>query len=109
MGKYFANFRNRQTGVVASLHSTMGLNNEFSEFIDEKQRERVLRGIFDLYYQDVQQRIKDQQFPNRDLPRKGREKIDITIVVDMLLTGFDAPSSNENSEMIMFQSPNCAS
>jgi type I restriction enzyme R subunit len=45
---------------------------------------------FDLYYQDVQQRIKDQQFPNRDLPRKGEEKIDITIVVDMLLTGFDA-------------------
>ena len=45
---------------------------------------------FDLYYQDVQQRIKDQQFPNRDLSRKGQEKIDITIVVDMLLTGFDA-------------------
>ena len=45
---------------------------------------------FDLYYQDIQQRIKDQQFPNRDLPRKGAEKIDITIVVDMLLTGFDA-------------------
>ncbi len=45
---------------------------------------------FDLYYQDIQQRIKDQQFPNRDLPRKGAEKIDITIVVDMLLTGYDA-------------------
>ena len=45
---------------------------------------------FDLYYQDVQQRIKDQQFPNRDLPRNGQEKIDVTIVVDMLLTGFDA-------------------
>ena len=45
---------------------------------------------FDLYYQDVQQRIKYQQFPNRDLPGKGAEKIDITIVVDMLLTGFDA-------------------
>ena len=45
---------------------------------------------FDLYYQDLQQRIKDQQFPNRDLPDKGAEKIDITIVVEMLLTGFDA-------------------
>ena len=45
---------------------------------------------FDLYYQDVQQRIKSQQFPDRDLPGKGAEKIDITIVVDMLLTGFDA-------------------
>ena len=49
---------------------------------------------FDLYYQDVQQRIKDQQFPNRDLPHKGQEKIDITIVVDMLLTGFDAKFLN---------------
>lgn len=49
---------------------------------------------FDLYYQDVQQRIKDQQFPKRDLPRKGEEKIDITIVVDMLLTGFDAKFLN---------------
>ncbi|MCC7387322.1 MAG: type I restriction endonuclease subunit R [Phycisphaerales bacterium] len=51
-------------------------------------------GEFDLYYQDIQQRIKDQQFPNRDLPRKGEEKIDITIVVDMLLTGFDAKYLN---------------
>ena len=49
---------------------------------------------FDLYYQDVQQRIKDQQFPNRDLPNRGAEKIDITIVVDMLLTGFDAKFLN---------------
>ena len=49
---------------------------------------------FDLYYQDIQQRIKDQEFPNRDLPRKGEEKIDITIVVDMLLTGFDAKFLN---------------
>ena len=49
---------------------------------------------FDLYYQDVQQRIKDQQFPNHDLPENGAEKIDITIVVDMLLTGFDAVCLN---------------
>src|SRR5262249_48377838 len=49
---------------------------------------------FDLYYQDVQQRIKDQQFPNADLPKKGREKLDITIVVDMLLTGFDSKYLN---------------
>ena len=59
---------------------------------DYNQQYGTNHGIhhFDLYYQDVQQRIKDQQFPNRDLPRKGAEKIDITIVVDMLLTGFDA-------------------
>jgi len=51
-------------------------------------------GEFDAYYQDVQKRIKDQQYPNRDLPKKGVEKIDITIVVDMLLTGFDAKYLN---------------
>ena len=49
---------------------------------------------FDLYYQDIQKRIKDQQYPNADLPFKGREKIDITIVVDMLLTGFDSKYLN---------------
>jgi type I restriction enzyme R subunit len=49
---------------------------------------------FDLYYQDVQKRIKDQQFTNADLPKKGFEKLDITIVVDMLLTGFDSKYLN---------------
>jgi type I restriction enzyme R subunit len=49
---------------------------------------------FDLYYQDVQQRIKSQKFPNADLPQKGREKLDLTIVVDMLLTGFDSQYLN---------------
>ncbi|MCY4158927.1 MAG: type I restriction endonuclease subunit R, partial [Bacteroidetes bacterium] len=47
---------------------------------------------FDLYYQDIQQRIKDQQFSSRDFHPK--KKIDITIVVDMLLTGFDAKYLN---------------
>ncbi|MBY0345677.1 MAG: HsdR family type I site-specific deoxyribonuclease, partial [Neisseriaceae bacterium] len=45
-------------------------------------------GEFDTYYQDIQKRIKDHQWPNSDLP--ASEKIDITIVVDMLLTGFDS-------------------
>ena len=49
-------------------------------------------GEFDLYYQDVQKRIKDQQWPNADLPHV--QKIDITIVVDMLLTGFDSKYLN---------------
>jgi type I restriction enzyme R subunit len=49
-------------------------------------------GEFDLYYQDVQKRIKDQQWPNADLPHA--QKIDITIVVDMLLTGFDSKFLN---------------
>lgn len=48
--------------------------------------------LFDLYYQDVQRRIKDQKYTNKDYPHKN--KIDITIVVDMLLTGFDSKYLN---------------
>ena len=62
--------------IIADYNQRYGTNHDINNF--------------DLYYQDIQQRIKDQQFPNRDLPDKGAEKIDITIVVDMLLTGFDA-------------------
>ena len=62
--------------IIADYNERYGTNHDINSF--------------DLYYQDVQQRIKDQQFPNHDLPDKGAEKIDITIVVDMLLTGFDA-------------------
>ena len=55
-------------------------------------------GEFDFYYQDVQKRIKDQQWPDADLkkayPNQAHHKIDITIVVDMLLTGFDSKFLN---------------
>jgi type I restriction enzyme R subunit len=47
---------------------------------------------FDLYYQDLQKRIKDQQYPVKDLGRE--EKVDLVIVVDMLLTGFDSKYLN---------------
>ncbi|WP_281309543.1 type I restriction endonuclease subunit R [Flavobacterium flavigenum] len=47
---------------------------------------------FDAYYQNVQARIKDQKWANKELPHK--KKIDITIVVDMLLTGFDSKFLN---------------
>ena len=47
---------------------------------------------FDAYYQDVQQRIKNQQYSNKDYAHEN--KIDITIVVDMLLTGFDSKYLN---------------
>lgn len=47
---------------------------------------------FDLYYQDIQSRIKNQKYSNKDYPHKN--KIDITIVVDMLLTGFDSKYLN---------------
>jgi type I restriction enzyme R subunit len=49
-------------------------------------------GEFDLYYQDVQKRIKDHQYSNQDLPHV--EKVDLVIVVDMLLTGFDSKYLN---------------
>jgi len=47
---------------------------------------------FDLYYQDVQKRIKDQKYSNSDYSHEN--KIDIVIVVDMLLTGFDSKYLN---------------
>lgn len=47
---------------------------------------------FDVYYQDVQQRIKNQKYSNKDYAHKN--KIDIVIVVDMLLTGFDSKYLN---------------
>ncbi|NCC33956.1 MAG: type I restriction endonuclease subunit R, partial [Chloroflexia bacterium] len=64
--------------IMADYNAQYGANHKLSEF--------------DLYYQDVQQRIKDQKYPNSDVPHK--DKIDITIVVDMLLTGFDSQYLN---------------
>ncbi|MDP1558939.1 MAG: type I restriction endonuclease subunit R [Nitrosomonas sp.] len=66
--------------IIADYNAQYGSNHSIAEF--------------DLYYQDVQKRIKDQQWPNADLPLKGKEKIDITLVVDMLLTGFDSKYLN---------------
>ncbi|WP_368265993.1 DEAD/DEAH box helicase family protein [Dickeya chrysanthemi] len=64
--------------IIADYNGQYGTNHTINEF--------------DLYYQDVQQRIKDQKYSNTDYPRKN--KIDITIVVDMLLTGFDSKYLN---------------
>ncbi|WP_026711068.1 type I restriction endonuclease subunit R [Flavobacterium filum] len=47
---------------------------------------------FDLYYQDIQRRIKDHQYSKKEYAHE--KKIDITIVVDMLLTGFDSKYLN---------------
>lgn len=66
--------------IIADYNTRFGTNHSIGEF--------------DLYYQDIQKRIKDQQYPNADLPLKGKEKIDIVIVVDMLLTGFDSKYLN---------------
>ena len=64
--------------IIADYNQQYGTNHTINEF--------------DLYYQDVQQRIKDQKYSNADYPRKN--KIDIVIVVDMLLTGFDSKYLN---------------
>lgn len=64
--------------IIAAFNDQYGTNHRITEF--------------DTYYQDVQDRIKAQQYPNSDVPHK--EKIDITIVVDMLLTGFDSKYLN---------------
>ncbi|BET68420.1 type I restriction endonuclease subunit R [Opitutales bacterium ASA1] len=66
--------------IIAAYNTHYGTNHTVAEF--------------DAYYQDVQQRIKNQQWANADLPGKGAEKIDVTLVVDMLLTGFDSKFLN---------------
>lgn len=66
------------TEIIADYNARYGTNHSIQEF--------------DQYYQDVQLRIKNQQYPNSDVPHT--QKIDITIVVDMLLTGFDSKYLN---------------
>ena len=50
-------------GIIEDYNGQFGTNHGISEF--------------DLYYQDVQRRIKDQKFSNRDYPRKN--KIDLAL------------------------------
>lgn len=64
--------------IIADYNKQFGTNHSVNEF--------------DAYYQDVQQRIKNQQYSNKDYAHEN--KIDITIVVDMLLTGFDSKYLN---------------
>lgn len=71
--------------IIAEYNQNFGTNHSIGEF--------------DNYYQDVQTRIKDQQYSNEDLRKcdplgKFQHKIDIVIVVDMLLTGFDSKYLN---------------
>jgi len=66
------------TEIIADYNTQFGTNHSINEF--------------DGYYQDIQRRIKDQKYTNKELPHK--DKIDITIVVDMLLTGFDSKYLN---------------
>jgi len=64
--------------IIADYNKQYGTNHSINEF--------------DLYYQDLQARIKNQKYSNADFPHK--KKIDLTIVVDMLLTGFNSKYLN---------------
>jgi type I restriction enzyme, R subunit len=66
------------TAIIADYNTQYGTNHRIHEF--------------DMYYQDVQKRIKDHKYNNTDYAHKN--KIDIIIVVDMLLTGFDSKYLN---------------
>ena len=71
--------------IIADFNARFGTNHRIEEF--------------DLYYQDVQKCIKDQQFSREDFKaidpeERWQHKIDLTIVVDMLLTGFDSKYLN---------------
>lgn len=71
--------------IIADYNARFGANHRVEEF--------------DQYYQDVQKRIKDQQYSKEDFRKidseeRWQHKIDITIVVDMLLTGFDSKYLN---------------
>jgi type I restriction enzyme, R subunit len=65
-------------GIIADYNAQYGTNHRIYDF--------------DVYYQDVQKRIKDHKYPNADYAHKN--KIDVMIVVDMLLTGFDSKYLN---------------
>ncbi len=64
--------------IIARYNSQYGTGHSLTEF--------------DTYYQDIQQRVKDQKYSNKDYAHKN--KIDIVIVVDMMLTGFDSKYLN---------------
>ncbi|WP_333948369.1 type I restriction endonuclease subunit R, EcoR124 family [Candidatus Liberibacter brunswickensis] len=60
--------------IIADYNEQYGTNHSINEF--------------ERYYRDIQKHIKNQQYKNKE------KKIDITIVVDMLLTGFDSKYLN---------------
>lgn len=77
----------KQDNLENTAQKKAALKEILSDYNNQYKTNHTI-GEFDLYYQDIQGRIKDQQYSNSDYPHKN--KIDITIVVDMLLTGFDS-------------------
>ena len=66
--------RDALTNIITDYNTRFGTNHRLDDFY--------------AYYRDVQKRIKNQKLSSADLPRA--QKIDVCIVVDMLLTGFDS-------------------
>ncbi len=66
--------REALAAILAEYNTRFGTNHSLDDFY--------------AYYRDVQLRIKNQKLSSADLPRA--QKIDVCIVVDMLLTGFDS-------------------
>src|SRR5690606_401105 len=62
--------------IISDFNQQYGTNHRITEF--------------DLYYQDIQQRIKMHRFSNADYAHKN--KIDSVFVMDMSLTGFNRKS-----------------
>jgi len=72
------------TRIMSDYNERFGTNHTVAEF--------------DAYYSDIQERIKHQKFPDADMPDRngnpGGGKLDLVIVVEMLLTGFDSKYLN---------------
>lgn len=81
----------RRDNEVEPDKKRMALEKIIDEYNEQYETNHTVTE-FDIYYQDIQQRIKDQKYTNKDYPHKN--KIDIVIVVDMLLTGFDSKYLN---------------
>jgi type I restriction enzyme R subunit len=81
----------KMDNTVAPAEKKLALKTIIADY-NEQFNTNHNAGEFDLYYQDVQQRIKDHKYSNADYARVN--KLDLLIVVDMLLTGFDSKYLN---------------
>lgn len=81
----------KQDNSVAPEEKKAALKAIIASYNEQYQTNHSIND-FDLYYQDVQKRIKDHKYTNADYAHHN--KIDLMIVVDMLLTGFDSQYLN---------------
>lgn len=79
----------QEDGVEDKRSSLKRIMNDYNQHYGTNYN---LEDSFDGYYQDIQQRIKDHKYSSNE--KRATEKIDIILVVDMLLTGFDSKYIN---------------